>query len=101
MTELPVTSDPNFGRSLKEKRLKEGLSQEDAAAEIGVSKHTYGMYERNQMGFSFQVAIDISRVFDWNLEEMALEFDLTKRELPEAILKWRANYRGKQKNGSA
>ena len=71
MTEL------EFGERLKQYRKARGLTQQELADLVGVSRQTIMQLERNRYNPSMLLAYSIARVFDVTIEEL---FDFREDE---------------------
>lgn len=60
-----------LGERLREKRLQKGLSQEDLAISVGVTKSMIGQVERGTKSLSVQLCKEIANVLNCTLEDLA------------------------------
>lgn len=68
----------NFGKILKELRLKSGLTQKQLAAQMGVTKSLISFYELQERVPSPSVLIKLSTIFHVSTDYL-LGIDTTKR----------------------
>jgi len=55
---------------LKTERLKMGLTQNDVAKQLGISPITYQRYESNKRIPDVQIAINLARIYNTNVESI-------------------------------
>lgn len=65
---------------LKSIRLKSGLTFEDVAETIGVSKPYYWQIENGKRGLSYEMAVKIASVFNMKPDDIFLQDELTISE---------------------
>lgn len=76
----------NLGNSLFHARKKSGLSQEEAAEKIGVSRQTVSKWETNETLPDIRQAKKLSVLYNITLDEL-IEFDADIKEIQEIIEK--------------
>lgn len=74
----------SFGNSLYEARKRSGLSQEEAAARLGVSRQTISKWELGETLPDIRQAKGLSALYKVTLDQL-VDFDLEVREIEEAI----------------
>jgi len=62
----------DIARNIKNARRKSGLTQEQAALNIGYSIHSIRRWEQGEVNMSLQTAIQLSRLYNVSLDEFAL-----------------------------
>ena len=75
-----------FGENLMRSRKKPGLSQEDVAAKLGVSRQTVSKWELGETLPDIQQAKKLSTLYHITLDEL-VELDLQVKEIQEVIEK--------------
>lgn len=85
----------NLGNSLFQARKKSGLSQEDVAEKLGVSRQTVSKWETNEtvpdirqskkMAVLYNVSLDELIAFDIDIKEIQEAIDNTNEEVEEKI----------------
>ena len=60
----------NFSEKLYELRKKKGLSQEELAEKVGVSRQTISKWEMNQSSPEMEKLVTLSKIFDISLDEL-------------------------------
>ena len=79
-----MTSEKNiaieFGKYIRDAREKKGLSQEEMANELGISRSYYAMIETGRRNFSFKLAIKFHHTLDLSIDAFA---DQTNLENPK------------------
>lgn len=63
---------------LKERRIKYGLTHQEVAKSIGVTKPYYWQIENGKRGLSYEIAVKIASVFRTTPDEIFLLDELTK-----------------------
>lgn len=74
----------NLGNSLFNARKKSGLSQEDAAGKLGVSRQTISKWELNETLPDICQSKKLANLYGLSLDEL-IEFDLDVKEIQEII----------------
>lgn len=74
----------NLGNSLFQARKKCGLSQEDVAGRLGVSRQTVSKWETDETVPDIRQAKKMSVLYHVSLDEL-IDFDLDIKEIQEAI----------------
>lgn len=74
----------NLGNSLFQARKKCGLSQEDVAGRLGVSRQTVSKWETDETVPDIRQAKKMSVIYHVSLDEL-IDFDLDIKEIQEAI----------------
>jgi transcriptional regulator with XRE-family HTH domain len=101
----PTREAPYFGKKLAELRTKRGLTQEDLAAQLGVSQKTVTYYERRTGNPSLELINRLAAFFDVNPADLIDEQATPKvrrhksgpkSALDEAVELARSLPRGKQ-----
>lgn len=59
-----------MSNALKIERLKMGLTQNDVAEQLGISPITYQRYESNKRIPDVQIAINLARILNTNVESI-------------------------------
>lgn len=59
-----------MSNDLKTERLKMGLTQNDVAKQLGISPITYQRYESNKRIPDVQIAINLARIYNTNVESI-------------------------------
>ena len=75
-----------FGENLMRSRKKSGLSQEEVAAKLGVSRQTVSKWELGETLPDIQQAKKLSTLYHITLDEL-VELDLQENEIQEVIEK--------------
>lgn len=75
-----------FGENLMRSRKKSGLSQEEVAAKLGVSRQTVSKWELGETLPDIQQAKKLSTLYHMTLDEL-VELDLQVKEIQEVIEK--------------
>lgn len=75
-----------FGENLMRSRKKSGLSQEEVAAKLGVSRQTVSKWELGETLPDIQQAKKLSTLYHITLDEL-VELDLQVKEIQEVIEK--------------
>ena len=70
----------NFSEKLYELRKKEGLSQEELAEKVGVSRQTISKWEMNQSSPEMEKLINLSKIFDISLDELVGNDGINEKE---------------------
>ncbi|WP_307341664.1 helix-turn-helix domain-containing protein [Caldalkalibacillus uzonensis] len=65
---------------LIEIRKKQGLTLQEVADQIGVSKPYYWQIEQGKRGLSYEMAVKIASVFNKNPDDIFLQNELTYEE---------------------
>lgn len=68
---------------LKEARESNGLTFQQVADQVGLTKQGYWMIENGKRGLSYPMAVKIADVFDMKPDDIFLDSELTKTELKE------------------
>ena len=76
----------NLGNSLFQARKKRGLSQEDVAEKLGVSRQTISKWETDETVPDIYQAKKMALLYGITLDEL-LSFDVGLSEIQEAIAK--------------
>ena len=76
----------NLGNSLFQARKKRGLSQEDVAEKLGVSRQTISKWETDETVTDIYQAKKMALLYGITLDEL-LSFDVGLSEIQEAIAK--------------
>lgn len=66
---------------LKRKRQKSGLTQQQIADEVGISKGYYSLIERGERRTSYELAFQIAQVLKTKPDAIFLSFESTKSKL--------------------
>lgn len=74
----------NLGNNLFNARKKSGLSQEDVAEKLGVSRQTISKWETDETLPDIQQAKRLALLYNLSLDEL-ISFDMDVKELEEAI----------------
>ena len=83
----------NFGLLLKSRREKLGYSQQEIADRLGVTKSSYGLYERGGRKVPLSMIIELSAILRFDLDD----FFKTQREttpVEDLRLKWDDEFDG-------
>lgn len=64
----------SFGKYIKERRVRKGLSQVDMAKKLNISQQAYGRYELGAREPSLQTALDIAELLDFDLGDFLNEY---------------------------
>lgn len=64
----------SFGKYIKERRTRKGLSQVDMAKRLNISQQAYGRYELGAREPSLQTALDIAELLDFDLGDFLNEY---------------------------
>lgn len=59
----------NFGQLLKKRREKLGYSQQDIADRLGITKNSYGLYERGGRKVPLSMIIELSAILSFDVDE--------------------------------
>ena len=70
----------NFNEKLYELRKKEGLSQEELAEKVGVSRQTISKWEMSQSSPEMEKLINLSKIFDISLDELVGNDGINEKE---------------------
>ena len=73
-----------LGNRLFHARKKHGLSQEDVAGKLGVSRQTVSKWETDETLPDIRQAKQMARLYNLSLDEL-IEFDVDLQEIQEAI----------------
>lgn len=73
-----------LGSSLFQARKKQGLSQEDVAEKLGVSRQTVSKWETDETVPDLRQAKKMAALYHLSLDEL-IQFDLDKEEIEQAI----------------
>ena len=73
-----------LGNRLFHARKKQGLSQEDVAGKLGVSRQTVSKWETDETLPDIRQAKQMARLYNLSLDEL-IEFDVDLQEIQEAI----------------
>ena len=76
----------NLGNSLFHARKKRGLSQEEVAQKIGVSRQTISKWETNETIPDIYQSKKMAKIYNVSLDEL-IEFDVDLQEIEEMIEK--------------
>ena len=76
----------NLGNSLFHARKKSGLSQEEVAEKIGVSRQTISKWETNETVPDIYQSKKMAKLYKISLDEL-IEFDIDLQEIEELIEK--------------
>ena len=76
----------NLGNSLFDARKKRGLSQEEVAQKIGVSRQTISKWETNETIPDIYQSKKMAKLYNVSLDEL-IEFDVDLQEIEEMIEK--------------
>lgn len=74
----------NLGNSLFHARKKSGLSQEEVAEKIGVSRQTISKWETNETVPDIYQSKKMAKLYRISLDEL-IEFDIDLQEIEEMI----------------
>ncbi len=74
----------SLGNRLFHARKKQGLSQEDVAAKLGVSRQTVSKWETDETLPDIRQAKQMARLYNLSLDEL-IEFDVDLQEIQEVI----------------
>ena len=74
----------NLGNNLFNARKKSGLSQEDVAEKLGVSRQTVSKWETDETVPDIRQSKKMAVLYNMTLDEL-IDFDLDIREIQEAI----------------
>ena len=74
----------SLGNRLFHARKKQGLSQEDVAGKLGVSRQTVSKWETDETLPDIRQAKQMARLYNLSLDEL-IEFDVDLQEIQEAI----------------
>ena len=86
----------SLGNSLYESRKKKGLSQEEVAEKLGVSRQTISKWETEETVPDIYQAKKLAKIYGLSLDEL-IDVDLDQKEIEEVIKKYRWEKRGKNK----
>jgi transcriptional regulator with XRE-family HTH domain len=75
------TNEEQVSRNIKSVRQKRGLTQEEIAKNMSISKPTYIQIENNPFKQSITKLIELSDVLDCSIDEFFLEQNITKSEM--------------------
>ena len=70
----------NFSEKLYELRKKEGLSQEELAEKVNVSRQTVSKWEMNQSSPEMEKLVNLSKIFDISLDELVGNDGINEKE---------------------
>ena len=73
----------SFGHTIKELRIKRGLSQEKLAEHLGVAPQSISKWERNEGYPDITFLIPLAEFFDVSLDTLMLQ---TRNDLPDFLL---------------
>jgi transcriptional regulator with XRE-family HTH domain len=76
-----------FNNKLYELRKQKGLSQEELANRLNVSRQTVSKWEVGESSPDMEKLVAISELFDISLDELVLDKAVKKEETPEQIVK--------------
>lgn len=65
---------------LKKMRVNEGLTYQQVADEVGISKEYYWMIENGKRGLTYPLAVKIAAVFKSSPDYIFLDSELTRGE---------------------
>ncbi|MGP4073820.1 helix-turn-helix transcriptional regulator [Piscibacillus sp. B03] len=68
---------------LKQTRTRHGMTCQDVANEVNISKEHYWMIENGKRRLSYDLAVKIARVFNKNPDDIFLQSKLTTSEQKE------------------
>ena len=74
----------NLGNSLFNARKKSGLSQEDVAGKLGVSRQTISKWETGETLPDIRQSKNLAVLYHVSLDEL-IEFDIELKEIEQAI----------------
>lgn len=74
----------NLGNNLYQARKKKGLSQEDAAEKLGVSRQTISKWETDETLPDIRQAKQLSMLYGFSLDEL-ISFDVEMQEIQDVI----------------
>lgn len=74
----------NLGNNLYQARKKKGLSQEDAAEKLGVSRQTISKWETDETLPDIRQAKQLSMLYGLSLDEL-ISFDVERQEIQDVI----------------
>lgn len=74
----------SLGKSLYHARKKSGLSQEEVAGKLGVSRQTISKWELDETLPDIRQSKKLSRLYHLTLDEL-IDFDIELKEIEEAI----------------
>ena len=74
----------NLGNNLYQARKKKGLSQEDAAEKLGVSRQTISKWETDETLPAIRQAKQLSMLYGLSLDEL-ISFDVEMQEIQDVI----------------
>lgn len=74
----------NLGNSLFHARKKRGLSQEDVAAKLGVSRQTVSKWETDETTPDIRQSKKMAMLYNVSLDEL-IDFDIDIKEIQEVI----------------
>lgn len=74
----------NFGNSLSGARKKSGLSQEDVAEKLGVSRQTISKWETNETLPDIRQAKKLAQLYRLSLDDL-ISFDIDVKEIEQVI----------------
>lgn len=74
----------NLGNNLYQARKKKGLSQEDAAEKLGVSRQTISKWETDETLPDIRQAKQLSMLYGLSLDEL-ISFDVEMQEIQDVI----------------
>ena len=74
----------NLGNNLFQARKKAGLSQEEVASKLGVSRQTISKWETDETLPDIYQSKKLSKLYHLSLDEL-IEFDIDVKEIEEAI----------------
>lgn len=73
-----------FGNSLFHARKKRGLSQEEVAAKLGVSRQTVSKWELDETLPDIRQSVKMSKLYHLTLDEL-VDFDIDQKEIEQVI----------------
>lgn len=68
---------------LKRMRQKAGLTCQQVADDVGISKEYYWMIENGKRRFTYELAVKIAKVFKSSPDYIFLDYELTRSEQNE------------------
>lgn len=76
----------NLGNNLFQARKRVGLSQEEVAEKLGVSRQTISKWETDETVPDIYQSKKLARLYNLSLDEL-IEFDINQKEIEEVIKK--------------
>lgn len=67
------TSELQISRNIKSCRSKVGMTQEQIAEKLGITKQTYLSIENNPMSYSINKLNEIAKAFNCNIDDFFLK----------------------------